>query len=838
MSKLNPPILEGKIPAQFGNYLRIPFSMNRAVSLTSVLKMGLIIKTISTGLQIVSNLIGTVENDYQKNIYYAIFDIKDFVDSKKIIPGQFYQVQICYISENENKQYDYGYYSTLSVMKYTKEPRVSILGLEENYFKNKDFIGEFFSEDSSEKVYSYEFILTDSNENIIDTSGLQLHNSQSDTRPGESIDIWSFSKDLNEYEAYYLIYKVITNNNLILSSDRYKILQTESVPINFSGNLITELNIDEAYVSLYLEPIKNQILSGNYIVSRTDSNSNYSNWEIIYDFSLESYTFGDQGKILIWEDYTCQHGISYQYSLQAYNSYGLYSERKLNNEKIKIDFEDIFLFDGERQLKIQFNPKISSFKTNILETKTNTLGGKYPFIFRNGIVDYKEFQLSGLISFLMDSSENFLQGIRTSELFQPRDKTPSEYWIFKDFYTNLNYENIYCEKIFREEVFKWLTNGKPKLFRSPTEGNFLIQLMNVSMTPNDTLGRMLYTFNSTACEVDDCNLLTLSKYGFNNKVYTSFDKRHISIAQIILNEDKLLADKKTIKLPQLGFNAFITNAYPGSRLTLWFSDGDYTTIEIGKTGNYYVLAKDKNIIKISFENDLCLKYIMKLTYCYYSNIINNFSNIKNILVKDTVSQFIGETDLNEKLTLDETILQIYSLEIKPRPIIEVYEEKTDVGSSYYLDKQKIYSLSSFDDFSKDIIFKIYSNSEFDGSFDIFDCNLGKRIYKNEDGSSPILDFSIESNIIENKVLDLSKIVYNKNLDQPSINSQIKNEFNSNFYLKSTSDTIYLKNLDTLTIDSDGIEDCFSLSFGNGIMANICYQLRTVIYDNPQEEENL
>jgi len=43
--------------------------------------------------------------------------------------------------------------------------------------------------------------------------------------------------------------------------------------------------------------------------------------------------------------------------------------------KIIADFEDMFLFDGERQLKIRFNPKVSSFKTNILENKTDTIGG-------------------------------------------------------------------------------------------------------------------------------------------------------------------------------------------------------------------------------------------------------------------------------------------------------------------------------------------------------------------------------------------------------------------------------------------------------------------------------
>lgn len=820
MSRLNPPLLEGKVPSQYGNYLKIPFSMNKTVNLNQdYLKIGLIVKTISTGIQIISNLVGTIENDYEKNTYYAIFDVSNYLKENKIISGQFYQIQLCFVAAEPNKQYEYGYYSSLSIMKYTKEPIIKILNLNENYFKEKDFVGSFSSEDSTEKVYSYEFVLMDSKDNIVETSGVQIHNNQLDTDSNEIIDFWSFNKELDEYEAYYLIYRIITNNGLKATSPRYKILETESVLINFDGDLINKLNSDEAYVSLYLRPFENQVVSGSYILSRTDSTSDYKNWEEIYRFSLNSYPFYEnQGKILIWEDYTCQHGVSYRYGLQAYNNYGLYSEKLLSNDYVKIDFEDIFLFDGDRQLKVQFNPKISSYKINILETKTNTLGGKYPFIFRNGIVNYKEFQLSGLISFLMDQNKTFMSGIQFENFFSLREETPGIDHKETNFYTNLSYDNIYYEQIFREEVFKWLTNGKPKLFRSPTEGNCLISLSNTTLTPNDTVGRMLYTFNSTAYEIDDSNLSTLKKYGFSDKVYNNFNKNHISITQIVLQEK---ISNGIIGLDHLGFNAFISNAYPGSKLTLWFSDGDAETIEIGKTGNYYVLAQEKKVIRLKFENELCYKFPMKLTYCYYSDIINNFSNIKNIEIKDIISQFIGETDLITDIQNEEkTILKVYFLEIKQRPVIEVFEN----NGKYYFDKNNIYPLLSFKEYSKDIIFKICDE---DGKIiKIYDCNKENKNWIDNES----VNFSVKSNIISSNegTIDLSKMVYEE--------QEFKNEFNRNFYLKSTSDTIYLKNIDALTLSSnDGEVEKFELSIGNGLMMNICYQLRTIIYDESKRE---
>jgi len=62
----------------------------------------------------------------------------------------------------------------------------------------------------------------------------------------------------------------------------------------------------------------------------------------------------------------------------------------------------MFLVDANRQLRVRFNPNVSSFKNDVIESKMDTIGGRYPFIFRNGTVKYKEFPISGLISYLSD----------------------------------------------------------------------------------------------------------------------------------------------------------------------------------------------------------------------------------------------------------------------------------------------------------------------------------------------------------------------------------------------------------------------------------------------------
>jgi len=61
------------------------------------------------------------------------------------------------------------------------------------------------------------------------------------------------------------------------------------------------------------------------------------------------------------------------------NDAGRYSTKK-KADSIYADFEDAFLFDGNKQLRIRFDPKVSSFKVTVQESKTDTIGGKYPII--------------------------------------------------------------------------------------------------------------------------------------------------------------------------------------------------------------------------------------------------------------------------------------------------------------------------------------------------------------------------------------------------------------------------------------------------------------------------
>jgi hypothetical protein len=79
--------------------------------------------------------------------------------------------------------------------------------------------------------------------------------------------------------------------------------------------------------------------------------------------------------------------------------------------------------------------------------------------------------------------------------------------------TNLVGYNYTAERKFKLAVLEWLTDGKPKLFRSPSEGNYVVRLMNTSLSPNDTLGRMIHSFSCTGYECAAADIESLQASG-------------------------------------------------------------------------------------------------------------------------------------------------------------------------------------------------------------------------------------------------------------------------------------------------------------------------------------
>lgn len=78
--------------------------------------------------------------------------------------------------------------------------------------------------------------------------------------------------------------------------------------------------------------------------------------------------------------------------------------------------------------------------------------------------------------------------------------------------TSHSSEMIYLERKFRDAVMSWLSDGKPKLYRSETEGNMIVMISAPSFTPLNKTQRMVYTVSMTLTEIADYTLQNLIEY--------------------------------------------------------------------------------------------------------------------------------------------------------------------------------------------------------------------------------------------------------------------------------------------------------------------------------------
>ena len=734
--KLYPPYIDGKIPAFCGTVLRVPFRHNRAVGINDIDGMICKIKTVSTNEWVWSikaeDLSWGIDYDTGEN--YVLFDLSPIyrdkafsvnaqTEEERYVPyyqwltvGLYYKIQIAYIDKFNVT----GYFSDVGVTKYTAKPLMYIDGLESQGTNNSkyNYVGVYNQQngDITEKEYYYSFTIYDDAGEVFLTTGILTHNSSTDTESFKSSDEFYCNKELIPNRTYKLQYKITTNNGMICESPMYLISKKDFVKSSLNAKLQATYSFDDGYIALSLIPQDDRYYSGNFAVARSSSLDNFSTWDEICKFTLNK----ESPLRNLFTDFTVEQGVRYQYSLQQYNTKGLYSTRILS-DIIDADFEDMFLYDGKRQLKIRFNPQVSSFKNDLLESKMDTIGGQYPFIFRNGNVKYKEFPINGLISYLMDDQGFFIK----EEKLGPIE--------FKG-NTDLTSDNIRAERIFKLEVLEWLNNGEPKLFRSPTEGNYLVRLMSVSLSPNTTVGRMLHTFAATAYEIGEVNFSNLNNLGmfeapnltnkimrfkqiklggvYNNElgvydidpvtlIFTTSTPP--SIATITARQDK----PKMVGLSKCYVGVF-EGVSPDSIFGIQFQSGIQDNlieyIKIGGTGTYQVNSYDNPIVavyaiwtpNITQPVAASRKFNGTFTYGYYTDVVVvNFSAIANFEVYSTLTQWYGEDGniIDEIENISKAVGRIYWIKFSTRNVVKMF---TSSAGRLYYDENKFVEIPKRD----------------------------------------------------------------------------------------------------------------------------------------------
>ena len=350
----------------------------------------------------------------------------------------------------------------------------------------------------TEKMKSYQIKLYDASGNILTDSGIQYTNSYNNPNsfeyalkynfiPGES---YSFTIEYTTLD----LYSEIVTYSFKTGEDEFEALDMTFTASTDEENGRIVLTIKKADIT--------DGFTGTLIIRRTSSKTNFTIWEDIAEYSYN----GAAAIKEVFSDTTIESGVWYKYYLQKLGTKSTKASVKYIKSPLMVIFDDMFLTTKDRQLKIKFNPTVSSFKRTIQESRTDTIGSQFPFVRRNGYANYAQFPIGGLISFQIDESELFTS---LEELFGENLKL---YTSYNNNHRITSANDIVYEKLFKDKVMEFLYDEQPKLFRSATEGNFIVKVMDASFSPNATLGRRIVSFTATAYEVAECSIENFKKY--------------------------------------------------------------------------------------------------------------------------------------------------------------------------------------------------------------------------------------------------------------------------------------------------------------------------------------
>lgn len=374
-----------------------------------------------------------------------------------------------------------------------------------------EFIGQAISD--YEIIETYEFNLHDRNMKLIESSGKQYHIGTEDK--------YRFKTILQQNEEYIVSYNVTTRNGYTpqepakytFSAEEVYYGDLEGVTLTVEDN--TLYCQENGCINIYAT--SDSLLNGSFVITRASEKTGYSKWE---DLTYLLFAQQEVKNLLLFQDFTIESGVRYKYAFQQENAHGVRTSPIYQNDIPNyVNFEYSYLYHNGIQLRIQFNQTMNNFKHTVLRSKQDTLGGKYPQLMQNGDTYYAEFPVNGLISFQMDSDQTFFKFNKDGYYYKDELVIPSDKFIDDKeprINADLTGDNIFVERIFREKVEEFLNDFNYKLYRSPTEGNIVVALMNVSLTPEKTLGRMIFNFSATAYQVADSDIESLNSHGIIN----------------------------------------------------------------------------------------------------------------------------------------------------------------------------------------------------------------------------------------------------------------------------------------------------------------------------------
>lgn len=426
--------------------------------------------------------------------------------------NQYYKVQIRFTSSTapeppndagidkwlvDNKEL-FSEWSTICLIRAISQPSLQLVNFPDEgdvIFSNSnvDIVGSlvFEDENESDQLSNYQIKLynnedTSNPELVLDSGIIYTNSSQNSNQLNYTLDYL-----LEPGTAYLLTISIETRNYYFQTFD-YTLLIVQATDNPLNANIIAENDAEMGSIKVSIAATEFQNFTGSVIIRRTSSKSNFNIWEDVYE---RVYNVEDNINF-VWYDITVQSGVWYKYAAQKKLGAGSRGAVTEMEEPVLAYFEDMFLIANNQQVRIRYNQQVSSMRQNIAEARTETLGAQYPYIRRNGYINYRSLSISGLITFFNDYNDTFTS---KDELYG--DAASPLYAAYNETQNITDFNDYVHEREFREKIIQFLYADNIKLFKTLTEGNVLVKLMNISLSPQQSLGRYLYSFSCEAYEI-------------------------------------------------------------------------------------------------------------------------------------------------------------------------------------------------------------------------------------------------------------------------------------------------------------------------------------------------
>lgn len=325
---------------------------------------------------------------------------------------------------------------------------------------------------------------------------------------------------------------------------RFSVLGVDDRKVNAAVNRIkveygledTGWNLNEEEVALNLNageiemPVINGRIDKDKVISeiailRSVLGEGLLKWEEVTRLKASSM----QEAVLY--DYFVENGNYYRYALQPILANGMKGAITIFYDTVST-FEGFWLLgEDDMQFSFIYNGKIGEIKHNKPIDIIETISGQYPYFVGASDLNYRTFQFSGTLTYHQDVHK-LLTSDTYSAAISPDPTIPISYVELK--YGDemlLNYKNdleemqdgMVMQRVWRDKILKWLNDGKPKILKSEAQGDMLVMIRDVQVTPIESLFGLVSDFQCQMTEIGHVDEKTLQKYKLRKSELTKED---------------------------------------------------------------------------------------------------------------------------------------------------------------------------------------------------------------------------------------------------------------------------------------------------------------------------